>query len=88
MRAGMNMNDRSGWSEVSCDAADYLRDDATRKSVSSSLTDLLGVFGPAVIYTEWADGDGQPVLRDYLWSPSDEAAKCEHFIPSQEVSVA
>lgn len=71
-----NMNDRDGWRAVTCTASDAIREG--RKPVSS-LTDMDGTYGPKVIYTEWADADGCPVLRDYLWM--DAGRKCEHLVP-------
>lgn len=85
MKAGQNMRDLDGWTEVSCEVADTTRG-AQPVAVSSSLTDLDGDYGPSVIYTEWCARDTErPVLRDYLWRPHTESARCEHYVPEPDV---
>jgi len=81
MNAGQSMLDLTGWAMVSCLEADIVRN-GSALAVSSTLTDLYGSFGPAVLYTEWEDAEtGDPMLRDYLWSPHGDA-RCEHHIPT------
>lgn len=79
--AGQNMNVRYGWEPISCRAADIIRA-RPDLGISSSLTDLDGLYGPAVIYTEWDASTGEPMLRDYLWNPRSDDGRCEHLVLS------
>ena len=74
-----NMYDLTGWRKVECKDSDDLRA-AMKPTVSSSLTDLSCQFTTdGLVYTEWCDSDGRPVLRDYRWTNSDRP--CEHYEP-------
>lgn len=73
-----NMHLRAGWRPIPCAESDAIR--VRSGGVRSTLTDPDGVYGPKVIYTEWGDADGNPILRDYLWR--DEP--CEHLVPDPE----
>lgn len=72
-----NMWDLNGWRPISCEPSNRIRENAPK--VSSSLTDPSGDYGPAITYTEWADAEGHPVLRDYL--PYGHATECTHYVP-------
>ena len=70
------MRDLSGWHQIACAESDTIR---PNKHPRSSLTDMDGRFGEPIIYTEWEDDAGVPVLREYLWPKS--ARECEHWVP-------
>lgn len=72
-----NMYDLDGWAEIDCAASDAIRDS---KRPISSLTDPDGAYSVGVVYTEWADDNERPVLRDYLWTDPDRP--CQHYIPT------
>lgn len=70
-----HMDDLAGWRQVDCHASDDIR--AVARSVTSSLTDLHGEFGPPIVYTEWALTGGEPILRDYRYPDSNKP--CAHY---------
>lgn len=73
------MYDLTGWRKVECKDSDELRA-VMKPAVSSSLTDLSCEFtSDGLVYTEWCDFNGRPVLRDYRWTNSD--LPCEHYVP-------
>lgn len=74
------MMGRDGWVEIPCREADEIRSQGV--TPGSSLTDLSGERGTAVMYTEWWNEANEPVLRDYLWHPREERAACEHLVPA------
>lgn len=76
-------HDLDAWLEIPCAEADTVRG---RGAITpgSSLTDLDGQYGEPVIYTEWRNAIGSPVLRDYLWYPHRLDAWCAHYIPKRE----
>jgi hypothetical protein len=72
-----NMHDVRGWKLVPCAESDEIRQGARPRS---SLTDLEGTYGTAVVYTEWSSPtEDHPILRDYRWPQSDR--ECEHYVP-------
>lgn len=75
------MYDVAGWHTITCVESDELRQN---KRPRSSLTDMTGRFGEPVIYTEWEDTTGVPVLREYVWPQSKR--ECEHWVPDAAVS--
>lgn len=74
-----NMHDLSGWTPIACHASDKFRVGARP---CSSLTDLSGTYGEPIVYTEWADDNEMPVLRDYRWPDSERI--CEHYVPQED----
>ena len=83
MEAGGNMHDKSGWVKIPCEESDQIRN--ASYGVSSGLTDLDGVYGQAVVYTEWMDEMEGPLLRDYRWPHGDRP--CEHWVPVPQPDV-
>lgn len=81
IECGGNMHDRDGWTAITCAERDAQFSEQLIEGVygvSSTLTDPEGVYGPAVVYTEW-HVDNRPVLRDYRWCSSEP---CEHYVPA------
>jgi len=81
-----HMMDRTGYVRVPCYAADAIRGGSLLK-VGSSLTDMCGEFGEALVYTEWGIeiGEGheyRAVMREYRWPKSDRA--CEHWVVAED----
>ena len=73
-----DMYDLTGWRKVDCKDSDDLRAVMRPTTVSSSLTDLSCEFTcDGLVYTEWADSNGTPFLRDYRWTHGDRP--CEHY---------
>jgi hypothetical protein len=68
------------WHQIPCVDRDLmLHSDHTLKPFSS-LTDLEGEYGEALIYTEWGTTDpDNAVLRDYRWPQTNR--DCEHWVP-------
>lgn len=75
--AGQSLWNMTGWREVTCEESDQRRTEP--RTVLSTLTDPDGVYGPAVVFTEWGDGDGVPIMRDYRHPTTDET--CRHYVP-------
>lgn len=77
-----HMWDTSGWVKITCGESDRVRDNFEHPFVVSSLTRMegRGPAVPAVVFTEWADGDPDtPLLRDYRFPGTNRL--CEHFAP-------
>lgn len=77
-----HMMDRTGYVQVPCHVADGIRS-GSLLTVGSSLTDMCGEFGEALVYTEWGIEVGEqreyrPVMREYRWPQSDRT--CEHWV--------
>lgn len=72
-----NLHDLSEWTPITCAESDDLR---SGSSPVSSLTDLYGTYGTPIVYTEWADTSGQPILRDYRWPGTER--HCGHYTPT------
>lgn len=74
----------NGWTQVSCEERERIYK-AARPRPSASLTDLSGRYGDPQIFTEWADANEAPVLRDYRWPNAEDgkpdARPCQHWIP-------
>jgi len=69
----------AGWTRISCEERNdhYALAGESLKPISS-LTDLEGSFGTAIVFTEWGrDDQDEPLLRDYRW-PNDDRS-CEHW---------
>jgi hypothetical protein len=80
MNGGQNMYNLADWVEIECEEADRIRG-AQPVRPGSSLTDLDGEYGDAVMYTEWWDEHDRAVLRDYMWAPLADDRHCTHFAP-------
>lgn len=76
---GQALWDMTGWQRVTCEESDKRR--AEPRTVVSTLTDPAGTYGPAVVFTEWGDGDGTPILRDYR-----DPESCRHYLPEEATS--
>lgn len=82
MKAHGSMHDLGGWEEISCAQRDDIRQAHPESLITSSLTDIDGVHGYPVIYTEWGVGD-VAMLRDYLYDPQGRDRRCRHFRPRE-----
>lgn len=72
--------DVDGWRQITCEESNDLR--ANHRPVSS-ITDMDGTrTGEPIVYTEWADDNERPVLRDFLW-PGDASRDCQHWAPEE-----
>ena len=70
--------DLDGWLQITCEQSNDLR---SNLRPVSSITDHDGRLSEPIVYTEWADDNGHPVLRDFLW-PGDASRDCQHWIPA------
>lgn len=81
------MWDRRGWIRITCRERDeHMSIMGEHATPLSSLTDLDGIYGTPIVYTEWGrDDQDEPILRDYRWPPEDgsnsgpDARPCEHW---------
>ena len=79
-----DMFDLADWTKISCEESETIKRDSAR--VLSSLTDLDGVYGRPLMFTEWGDGADRPTLRDYLHNPNRDDEMCEHYKPAAVVT--
>ena len=78
--SGANMHNLTGWVAIGCTESDAIR--ATNCGVLSSLTDPAGNLGNPIVYTEWGDREGRPILRDY--GETLPGSTCTHFVPEAD----
>jgi len=78
-----DMRDKHGWTRITCAERDeHYKIAGDMLEAVSSLTDLDGIYGAPVVFTEWARKDqDEPLLRDYRYPRSglSDAKPCEHL---------
>ncbi|MFZ1361440.1 MAG: hypothetical protein WAS05_00700 [Candidatus Nanopelagicales bacterium] len=83
-KVGQDTYDSFGWVEVTC-VIDALLVQAPGLKVASTITDLDGLYGEPLSYTEWfiTDQNDQelPVLRSFYWPNRGESGECRHYVP-------